>query len=329
MPRCFVISPIGQEGSPEREHADDVFDYIIKPAMDQCGVEVVRADHLQQPGRISDQMFAEIFNDDLCVAVLTGHNPNVFYELAVAQCAARPTIILLQKGEELPFDIRDLRCVYYDLKPRALFEQTYVKEIVGHVESLKKCGWKATVPYGDLLPFGGGGQTGIRVLSKCVEYGDRRAWQELLQQTEHRFDIMGVSLRAWLRSALFEDLLREKTAAGCQARVLLTHPENPVLSLLSRSGQGPSGAGRSRRCEEAYSYLAALAEGSENLQVRQIREGFANVELALTDKKAVVIQYLHSLEAADSPLLECAADSPLYQVYAREFERLWQANPPA
>jgi len=26
-----VISPIGAEGTPTREHADDVYDYIIKP----------------------------------------------------------------------------------------------------------------------------------------------------------------------------------------------------------------------------------------------------------------------------------------------------------
>jgi hypothetical protein len=32
--RAFVISPIGAESSKVREHADDVFDFIIKPAMD-------------------------------------------------------------------------------------------------------------------------------------------------------------------------------------------------------------------------------------------------------------------------------------------------------
>ena len=31
--KCFVISPIGPPDSEIREHADDVFEYIIKPAM--------------------------------------------------------------------------------------------------------------------------------------------------------------------------------------------------------------------------------------------------------------------------------------------------------
>src|SRR6266498_4050321 len=106
--RCFVISPIGSEGSLIRQHADDVFDYIIKPAADEFGILAKRSDHLLEPGRISDQMFREILASDCCLCVLTGHNPNVFYELAVAQSVGTPVIVLIEKEEQLPFDIRDL-----------------------------------------------------------------------------------------------------------------------------------------------------------------------------------------------------------------------------
>src|SRR5438874_637577 len=109
-PRCFVISPIGVEGSPIRQHADDVFDYIVKPAAAEVGIAANRSDHLHEPGRITEQMFREIITSCCCVCVLTGHNPNVFYELAVAQSMGTPVIVLIERGEELPFDIRDLRC---------------------------------------------------------------------------------------------------------------------------------------------------------------------------------------------------------------------------
>ena len=56
--------------------------------MDDCGITPYRSDHLHEPGKISEQMFRAILQDDMAVAVLTGYNPNVFYELAVAQCAA-------------------------------------------------------------------------------------------------------------------------------------------------------------------------------------------------------------------------------------------------
>src|SRR4051812_25733307 len=102
--RCFVISPIGGQGSAIRQHADDVFDYIIKPAASECGMLANRSDHLHEPGRISEQMFREIIISNCCICVLTGHNPNVFYELAIAQSFGTPVIILIDKEEELPFD---------------------------------------------------------------------------------------------------------------------------------------------------------------------------------------------------------------------------------
>jgi hypothetical protein len=146
-----VISPIGGEGSPARRHADDVFDFIIKPAVLECGLEALRSDHLHEPGRISEQMFREILTGDCCVALLTGHNPNVFYELAVAQVAGTPVVSLIEKGEALPFDIQDFRCVRYDLSPRPLFERTYANELAAHLRRLAAAGWTAHPMLTDLV----------------------------------------------------------------------------------------------------------------------------------------------------------------------------------
>jgi hypothetical protein len=88
MKKCFVISPIGLPGSEVREQADDVLDYIIAPALKDLGIEAFRADKQMEPGLITDQMIAAILNYDLCIADLSGHNPNVFYELAIAQAAS-------------------------------------------------------------------------------------------------------------------------------------------------------------------------------------------------------------------------------------------------
>jgi hypothetical protein len=148
--RCFVISPIGAEGSVVRQHADDVFDYIIKPAVEDCGLLALRSDHLQEPGRISEQMFREIVTGDCCVALLTGHNPNVFYELAVAQTVGTPVVALIEKSEPVPFDIQDLRCVRYDLSPRPLFDRVYVKELSAHFKRLAAGGWRPQTAFGDL-----------------------------------------------------------------------------------------------------------------------------------------------------------------------------------
>ena len=42
---CFVISPMGDIGSPTRIRADYVLETYIKPACEETGYEAVRADH--------------------------------------------------------------------------------------------------------------------------------------------------------------------------------------------------------------------------------------------------------------------------------------------
>lgn len=148
--KCFVISPIGDDGTPIRRHADELFEFIIQPALAVCDIEAVRSDHVQQPGKISDQMFRAIFEYDLCIAVLTGRNPNVYYELAVAQAANRPVIILIEKSETLPFDIKDFRVLPYDLSLTSNKEQTHVRNLVAFIRAFEQAGWQAVdifLPY--------------------------------------------------------------------------------------------------------------------------------------------------------------------------------------
>ena len=41
---CFIITPIGKEGTEIRKNADEVLEYIINPVCDSFGYSVVRAD---------------------------------------------------------------------------------------------------------------------------------------------------------------------------------------------------------------------------------------------------------------------------------------------
>ena len=142
---CFVISPIGPPDSPVRNHADDVYRFIIQPALKEFGIEPIRSDQISEPGRITEQMFDNIFRAEVCVVVLTDFNPNVFYELAVAQCAARPTLLLVESGQVLPFDIKDLRTIEYRLQPIGpLVDGEYARLMEKQLKDLEQRGW--TVP---------------------------------------------------------------------------------------------------------------------------------------------------------------------------------------
>jgi hypothetical protein len=112
--RCFVISPIGTDGSPARAAADKVLKHLIRKALGS-EYDVERADEDTNPGAITTRMVASILEADLIVADLSGANPNVFYEVAIAHGYGKPTVHIQTAKEELPFDVKDMRTIKYDI----------------------------------------------------------------------------------------------------------------------------------------------------------------------------------------------------------------------
>lgn len=116
--QCFVISPIGKPGSSIRSRADKMLDQIIRPAINQCGYTVVRADEIERSGLINSQIVRHLMEDPLVVADLTGGNPNVFYELAIRHLSGKPLVQLIYNGETIPFDVAGMRTILVDHRDR-------------------------------------------------------------------------------------------------------------------------------------------------------------------------------------------------------------------
>jgi len=112
---CFVISPIGEEGSDTRERSDQVLKHIITGSVEQLGYTVIRADKISEPGIITTQIIEHIVDAELVIADLTEKNPNVFYELAIRHAIRKPLVQMIKKGEVIPFDVAATRIIQFDL----------------------------------------------------------------------------------------------------------------------------------------------------------------------------------------------------------------------
>lgn len=53
---CFYITPIGEEGSEQRKHADLFLGSIVEPAIEHLGLKLIRADIIDKPGTITRQI---------------------------------------------------------------------------------------------------------------------------------------------------------------------------------------------------------------------------------------------------------------------------------
>jgi len=111
---CFVISPIGSTDSEVRRRADNVRDFVIRPALEPLGFQVMRADDVADPGLIMQQIVDTTVTAEVVIADLTGLNPNVLYELAVRHETGRPVITIAESGTSLPFDVNQVRTIFFD-----------------------------------------------------------------------------------------------------------------------------------------------------------------------------------------------------------------------
>ncbi len=135
---CFVIGPIGKDGTEARIRADALLKHIVKKVLEAppFGMDVKRADEME-PGLISQQIIASVVNADLVVADLTDRNANAHYELALRHVTRKPVVHMLLAGQALPFDIAHQRTVFYDTSNLDAAEQAKA-DLAKHVDAVLK-----------------------------------------------------------------------------------------------------------------------------------------------------------------------------------------------
>ena len=116
---CFVIMPFGEKTDVGGEviNFNDVYEYIIKDVVEnRLKLNCIRSDEITEAGWIQRDMLEHIIQDDVVVVDITTLNPNVFYELGVRHALRQfVTVLIRKKGTKIPFNIRGLRMIEYDL----------------------------------------------------------------------------------------------------------------------------------------------------------------------------------------------------------------------
>lgn len=106
--QCFVAMPF-------KPLFDVEYEQVIKPAIKQTGLEPIRGDEIYSNQSIIQDIWTHIRNARVVLAELSGRNPNVMYEVGLAHAIGKPIIILTRNEDDIPFDLRSLRYVYYEV----------------------------------------------------------------------------------------------------------------------------------------------------------------------------------------------------------------------
>lgn len=104
---CFAIMPF----APSYQ---TLYERVIRVAVEEAGFKCVRADEVFSKAQVTQDIWTQIRKCRLVIAELTGKNPNVLYELGLSHALGKPTIIITSNEEDVPFDLKALRYLYYD-----------------------------------------------------------------------------------------------------------------------------------------------------------------------------------------------------------------------
>jgi CheY-like chemotaxis protein len=134
--KCFVIMPFSASKSCTQKEWDEVFNKLIKPAVERSGFGYVCERSLARTGNIIEGILDGINRADLLIADLTDRNSNVFYELGVRHALRDATILIAQDLSDIPFDLHPYATQTYNWKietERKAFMKR-IKEIIGLIE---------------------------------------------------------------------------------------------------------------------------------------------------------------------------------------------------
>ena len=128
---CFVMMPFANP-------IGGYYATIYEPAIKKAGLTPVRADtDIFATGKIIDQIWTGLKRARVLVAELTGRNPNVLYELGLAHALHKPVVLISSNEADVPFDVRHVRVIYYELTDPFWGEKLIAKVAENIVSAIK------------------------------------------------------------------------------------------------------------------------------------------------------------------------------------------------
>ena len=134
-----IIKGTGFVLMPHTDEFRCIFEQAIKPAMEENGIDAIKAEDIYKPGSILGQVWQSILSAEVIVADMSDKNPNVIYELGLCYGLKRCPILLVRDEEELPFNLRNLRYINYTntIKGSAKLKSDLTKSIAQFLSAVR------------------------------------------------------------------------------------------------------------------------------------------------------------------------------------------------
>lgn len=114
----------------------ELYSDVIQPAATKFGFRASHAGDVFGPGAILEDIVRGIVEAKIVIAEITPPNQNVFYELGFAHALKKPTILLAERGKQLPFDVSGYRVLFYENSIGG--KRQVVEGLCKHLEAIRE-----------------------------------------------------------------------------------------------------------------------------------------------------------------------------------------------
>ncbi len=311
--KCFVIMPFSKTTEKHTEgYWTTFFQDFIKTSVENLGFECSRSQ--AEPRSIIKGIVGDLFNSDLVLAVLTDLNPNVWYELGVRHSIHHGTIMMIEEGQKLPFDISQYGVIHYRRGNISEFRKE-LKKFISRIKS-----GNPDNPVRDhLLPVHliPAEIEGVRSISEKDKFKPI-FWNNMLANTSKTLDLLGHSLSKWLRTehrpGFLNTLNRIAKQSAGHVRLLVMKPDASEDSQdVEKTLQTVF--------EQVKSKLSARE--SKRISVKWVDRQDIPYMFVRTDKVVVVSPYFVMTSSENSLLVELEPNTQYANRYVDDFETVF------
>jgi hypothetical protein len=210
----------------------------------------------------------------------------------------------------------------YDLKPRTLQNGTYVDSLFRSIRELESVGGNPKVPFRPSIKPLGAGDSLWRLVPRSRDVS-REDNIGLVTQARSFVRYQGMALFSFAKTVGFEEALRAALGRGVEIRVLLMHPDNPVLAHMTReftSNYVESIRGEIKSGAEFWTKMSSHGP----LIVRYQRTGVMFGMLQQSESRAIFIQYSLARVTSECAAIIAPGETPFYDAMKEDNE--WQWN---
>jgi hypothetical protein len=127
----------------------EIFEYIIKPAVEESGLGYMCERSVAERQNIIKGILEALNKANVVIADLTDNNSNVFYELGVRHTLANRTILIAQGKKHIPFDLTPYPVAFYGESPTKIAK--FKSEIKKKLEDIETNPERLDNPVADFL----------------------------------------------------------------------------------------------------------------------------------------------------------------------------------